>query len=100
MTDNIIHTLKWKYFSPNVKSRLSDVIKEQSFCDVTLVSDDQRPFQAHKYVLSAFSPVLKDILLNNPHPHPLIYLRGGVIKKRHTLRTFKKFSKLLKPPTP
>ena len=76
MTEDIICTLKWKDFSPNVKSRLSDVIKEQSFCDVTLVSDDQKPFQAHRYVLSTFSPVLRDILLNNPHSHPLIYLRG------------------------
>ena len=76
MTEAIIYTLKWKNFSPNVKSRVSDVIKEQSFCDVTLVSDDQKPFQAHRYVLSTFSPVLKDILLNNPHSHPLIYLRG------------------------
>jgi len=76
MTEDIIYTLKWKDFSPNVKSRVSDVIKEQSFCDVTLVSDDQKPFQAHRYVLSTFSPVLKDILLNNPHSHPLIYLRG------------------------
>ena len=39
----------------NVKSRLFDVIKEQSFCDVTLVSDDHKPFQAHRYVLSIFS---------------------------------------------
>ena len=76
MTADIIYTLKWKYFSPNVKSRVSDVIKEQSFCDVTLVSDDQKPFQAHRYVLSTFSPVLKEILLKNPHSHPLIYLRG------------------------
>merc|ERR1712179_416945 len=76
MTEDIIYTLKWKNFSPNVKSRVSDVIKEQSFCDVTLVSDDHKPFLAHRYVLSAFSPVLKDILLHNPHSHPLIYLRG------------------------
>jgi len=32
--------------------------------------------QAHRYVLSAFSPVLKNILLSNPHPHPLIFLSG------------------------
>ena len=76
MSENIIYTLKWKYFTPNVTSRLSDVFTENSFCDVTLVSDDQKPFQAHRYVLSAFSPVLKNILLNNPHSHPLIFLRG------------------------
>ena len=76
MSEDIICDLKWKYFNFNVKSRVSKVIKDQCFCDVTLVSDDQKPFQAHRYVLSAFSPVLKNILLNNPHSHPLIYLRG------------------------
>ena len=76
MTEDIVYTLKWKYFDYNVKSRVSDVIKEQSFCDVTLVSDDHKPFLAHRYVLSSFSPVLKNILHNNPHSHPLIYLRG------------------------
>ena len=34
------------------------------------------PFRAHKYVLSAFSPFLKNILLDNHHAQPLIYLRG------------------------
>merc|ERR1711954_283974 len=63
-------------FNYNIKSRVSDVINEQSFCDVTLVSDDHKPFLAHRYVLSSFSPVLKNILLNNPNSHPLIYLRG------------------------
>merc|ERR1719430_794141 len=76
MTEDIMYDLKAKYFTPNVTSRLSDVFTEKSFCDVTLVSDDQNPFQAHRYVLSIFSPVLNNILLNNPHSHPLIYLRG------------------------
>ena len=33
--------------------------------DVTLVSDDLVCLKAHKFVLSACSPVLKDILLKN-----------------------------------
>ena len=76
MTVEIIYDLRWKHFKPNITSRLSGVFTEHSFCDVTLVSDDKKQFQAHRYVLSTSSPVLKDILLNNPHSHPLIYLRG------------------------
>ena len=76
MSEDITYSLKWKNFAPNGTSRLSSVIKENSFYDVTLVGDDQKPLQAHRYVLSAFSPVLKEILLNNSHSHPLIYLRG------------------------
>ena len=70
------YNLKWKYLISNQKSSLSEMFKEKSFSDVTLVSDDQIPFPAHRYILSAFSPVLKNILLNNPHSHPLIFLRG------------------------
>ena len=65
-----------KDFSSNVTSRLSAVMKESSFSDVTLVSDDQKPLKAHRYVLGYFSPVLKNVLLANPHPNPLVYLRG------------------------
>jgi hypothetical protein len=41
-----------------------------------LVSDDQIKFGARKLVLSASSPVLKKLFLDNLHTHPLIYLRG------------------------
>ena len=75
MSGEIYH-LKWKYFIPNKSSCLNNEFSKQQFSDVTLVSDDHRAFYAHKYVLSTFSPYFKDILLNNPHPHPLIYLRG------------------------
>ena len=75
MSDDIIYTLKLKNFSFNVTSRVSDVFTENGFYDVTLVSDDQKPFYAHRSVLSTFSPVLKNILLNKTYSHPLIYLR-------------------------
>ena len=67
MPEHIIYTLKWKNFSPNVKSRVSDVIKEQSICDVTLVSDDQKLFQAHRYVLNV---LWKDF--SRPQPYQKI----------------------------
>ena len=49
---------------------------EGRYADVTLVSDDQTQFKAHKIVLSACSPVFKKIIDSNPSQHPLIYLRG------------------------
>ena len=71
-----IFIFKWKFVIPNITSSLSHVFTENRYSDVTLVSDDKIPFQAHRYVLSASSPILKIILLDNPHSHPLIYLRG------------------------
>ena len=62
-----IYSLRRKIFSINLSTSLSDVFTDNSFTDVTLVSDDQIQFQGHKYVLSACSPVLKKLLLNHPH---------------------------------
>ena len=55
---------------------ISDLGKEVNFADVTLVSEDQIQTPAHKVVLSACSPVLKSLLLENPHTHPLLCLTG------------------------
>jgi len=48
---------------------------ETDFYDVTLACDDNQ-VQAHKVVLSSCSPVLKKLLRQNHHPHPVFYLRG------------------------
>ena len=71
-----IFSFKWKYFHPNIVSSLNEGFKDIDSADVTLVSDDQIPFLAHRFVLGASSSVLKDLLLDNPSSHPLIYLRG------------------------
>ena len=50
---------------------------DDSFADVTLVTDDKKQIKAHRNILSASSPVLKDILqINKDMRHPVIYLRG------------------------
>ena len=46
------------------------------FPDVTMVSDDGIQIPAHKFVLASYSPILRSLLFNNPHPHPMIYMRG------------------------
>ena len=49
----------------------------EDFTDVTLVTDDMKTIKAHRNILSACSPVFKNILqmeINNNHP--VIYLRG------------------------
>jgi len=69
-------TLNWHTFSDHLQLMFKDLYQEERYADVTLVSDDQTQFKAHKIVLSACSPVFKKIIDNNPSQHPLIYLRG------------------------
>ena len=70
------YDLKWKTFNDHLVEVFKELGEEGHFADVTLVSDDQIQTPAHKVVLSACSPVLKTLLINNPHSHPLLYLRG------------------------
>ena len=71
-----VYKLKWKHFNINQNSSLNALSNKNKNADVTLVTDDKVAFPAHKFVLSASSPVLKDLLLDNPHPHPIIYLNS------------------------
>ena len=70
------YALNWDTFSDHLKLTFIDLYQEGRYTDVTLVSDDQTQFKAHKIVLSACSRVFKKIIESNPSQHPLIYLRG------------------------
>ena len=49
----------------------------EDFTDVTLVTDDKKTIKAHRNILSACSPVFKNILqMDTTSSHPIIYLRG------------------------
>ena len=70
------YNLSWQQFVEHLRHLSQQLYQEGEYADVTLVSDDQTQFKAHKIVLSACSPVFKKIIENNPSQHPLIYLRG------------------------
>lgn len=67
--------LKWNDYSSNLEKSFRDLRTEKILFDVTLACENTQ-VEAHKVVLSACSNFFKDILKNNPHPHPLLYLRG------------------------
>ena len=49
---------------------------DKDFADVTLASEDGTQIETHKMILALSSPFFKEMLKNNKHPHPLIYMRG------------------------
>ena len=67
--------LKWNDFENNISVAFRDLRDEKDFFDITLACEDSQ-IQAHKVILSACSPFFRNVLRNNPHQHPLIYLRG------------------------
>ena len=58
-----IYELKWTQVNGNRDLNLKGLLSRNKFTDVTLVSDDKNTFKAHKFVLSACSPVLRDLLV-------------------------------------
>jgi len=68
-------SLRWNDFEENISAGLQDLRKSNNFFDVTLLSETGQ-VGAHKIILSACSSFFRNILVSNPHQHPLIYLKG------------------------
>ena len=49
---------------------------DKDFSDVTLACEDGIHFEAHKVILAASSPPMRQLLKQNKHAYPLIYMRG------------------------
>ena len=74
MSANETFCLRFNEFEGVVKSCWRELQRENDLCDLTLACED-RQIKTHKFVISAFSPVLRNILKLHQNPHPLIYLR-------------------------
>ena len=68
-------------------SNLMLLWNSEEFLDVTLACDDDQ-VKAHKVILSAASPFFRQLLLRNPHNHPLIFLRGASTTNIQSLLQF------------
>ena len=56
---------------------MQEMMISLDFADVTLVSDDKQAIKAHRNILSACSPVFRNILkMQSDCNHPVLYLRG------------------------
>ena len=70
-----VYSLKWDNFESNSTAAFRDLREDKDFLDVTLSCGDEQ-VQAHKVIISACSPFFRDVLMKNPHAHPLLYLKG------------------------
>ena len=70
------YCIEWDQFESSLSRNYSQIRQDNNFSDVTLVSDDEDSFPAHKFVLAGSSSFFQNILKKNPHPVPLLYLSG------------------------
>ena len=71
------YKLSWNTYSDHLKEMMKEMLTSKYYADVTLISDDKKLLKAHRNILSACSPVLKDILqIDTQNIQAVIYLRG------------------------
>ena len=75
MNDNRIE-MQWDHFETNAPNTFRKLWNDQNFADVTLATADNQQIRAHKVILSSCSEFFRNIFLKNPHPNPLLYLKG------------------------
>ena len=68
--------IMWDSFSNHIMDMMKQLIAQQDFADVTLISEDKMTFKAHKNILSASSSFFKDILQVDSSKTPFIFLKG------------------------
>merc|ERR1712035_134678 len=69
--------LNWHTYSDHLKELMETLMNTNKSADVTLVCNDKTKFKAHKFILSACSPVFQSIIDDLPHKgDSFIYLRG------------------------
>ena len=70
------YSLTWHTYSDHLKSMMKELMTNEDFADVTLVTEDKKQIKANISILRACSPVFKDILKKEKNSNTLMYLRG------------------------
>ena len=79
--------LKWNDFESNISGAFRELRDEKDFFDVTLACDENQ-IKAHKVIISACSPFFRQVLRQNPHQHPLLYMKGVNFTDLQSVLTF------------
>ena len=70
------YSLIWHTYSAHLKSMMKELMMNDDFSDVTLVTEDKKHIKANINILSACSPIFRDILKKEKNSSTIMYLRG------------------------
>ena len=82
------YSLKWHTYSDHLKSMMKELMMNEDFSDVTLVTEDKKQIRANISILCACSPVFKDILKKEKHSSSILYLRGVQFPEMESIMQF------------
>ncbi|XP_053621810.1 protein bric-a-brac 2-like isoform X3 [Plodia interpunctella] len=79
--------VRWNSYHTNLQAVFPRLLLSQQFADVTLACES-RQLRCHKLVLSACSPYLERLLLQNPCQHPIVLMRDMRFSEMQALVDF------------
>ena len=82
------YSLKWHTYSDHLKSMMKELMMNEDFSDITLVTEDKKQIKANISILSACSPVFKDILKKEKNSNQIMYLRGIQFSEMESIMQF------------
>ena len=82
------YALSWRNYSQIVSNSFARFKNEEYLHDVTLVTDDNRLFLAHKFVLSTCSEYFRNILKRCKGQNPYICLEGVVAEEMENIMEY------------
>jgi len=65
---------KSKFFKRDICKSWKGLQEERHLCDMTLACTEGA-MEVHKLVLSACSPIFRNLIMRHPHNHPMLYLK-------------------------
>ena len=82
------YNLKWHAYSDHLKSMMKELMINEDYSDVTLVTEDKKQIRANISILSGCSPVFKDILKKEKNSNQIMYLRGIQFPEMESIMQF------------
>ena len=82
------YSLTWHTYSDHLKCMMKELMMNEDFSDITLITDDKEQIKANINILSACSPVFKDILKKDKNSSPIMYLRGVQYSEMESIMQF------------
>ena len=87
-TETQLMNLSWNDFQNSTIRTFNKLHDDERFSDITLVCDEGKQIKAHRIILSSCSSFFKEVLIQNTHQHPLLYLKGVDIEDVKYLMKF------------
>ena len=82
------YSLRWHNYSDHLKSMMKELMMNEDFSDVTFVTDDKKLIKANVHILSACSPVFKEIFKKEKSSSTIMYLRGIQFSEMESIMQF------------